>query len=58
MVVYDAFGLGRRTGIDIPNERRGLNPGIEWKKRTHGDVWYPGETVMTASYEGVILRED
>ncbi|MFB6259721.1 MAG: penicillin-binding protein 2, partial [Thiohalorhabdaceae bacterium] len=49
---YDQFGLGRPTGIDLPGERGGLNPGPDWKRRTHGDIWYPGETVMTAIGQG------
>jgi len=48
----DAFGLGRRSGIDLPGERKGLNPGPAWKRRTHDDIWYPGETVMTAIGQG------
>ncbi|MEF8793635.1 MAG: penicillin-binding protein 2 [Thiohalorhabdus sp.] len=49
---YQQFGLGRPTGIDLPGERGGLNPGPDWKRRTHDDIWYPGETVMTAIGQG------
>lgn len=28
-----ALGLGRRTGIDLPDERGGLIPGKEWRER-------------------------
>ena len=51
---YAAFGLGTPTGIDLPNERGGLNPDIDWKKRTRGESWFPGETVMTAIGQGYI----
>ncbi|MFA9462115.1 penicillin-binding protein 2 [Thiohalorhabdus methylotrophus] len=47
-----AFGLGNRTGIDLPSERKGLNPGPVWKRRMQGEIWYPGETVMTAIGQG------
>ncbi|HKJ88069.1 MAG TPA: penicillin-binding protein 2, partial [Gammaproteobacteria bacterium] len=47
-----AFGLGSRTGVDLPSERKGLNPGPVWKRRVRGDIWYPGETVMTAIGQG------
>jgi len=48
----DAFGLGQPTGIDLPGERAGLNPGPEWKQEARDEIWYPGETVMTAIGQG------
>ncbi|HSC68328.1 MAG TPA: penicillin-binding protein 2, partial [Cellvibrio sp.] len=39
------FGLGKLTGIDIPNERRGIWPSREWKRAAKGQAWYPGDTV-------------
>ncbi len=49
---FAAFGLGRRTGVDLPGERSGLNPGPKWKRKALGDIWFPGETVMTAIGQG------
>jgi penicillin-binding protein 2 len=50
----DQFGFGKPTEVDLPSERAGLNPGPTWKKKTHQDLWYPGETVMTAIGQGYL----
>ena len=49
------FGLGRVSGLDIASERPGLVPSPEWKKRTRGQPWYPGETVITGIGQGYLL---
>lgn len=49
------FGLGDRTGIDIPNENRGIWPSREWKRRARGQVWYPGDTVNMGVGQGFVL---
>ena len=49
------FGLGRKTGIDIPGEKRGLVPTKEWKKRALKEPWYPGETLSYAIGQGYLL---
>lgn len=49
---FKQFGLGRKTGIDLPQEATGLNPGPEWKQRHRGKIWFPGETVMTSIGQG------
>jgi penicillin-binding protein 2 len=46
------FGLGRKTGVDIAGEKPGLVPSTEWKRKTQGAVWYPGETVSVAIGQG------
>jgi penicillin-binding protein 2 len=46
------FGLGQPTGIDLPGERGGLVPDPAWKRRTHGEPWYPGETVIHGIGQG------
>ena len=49
-----ALGLGRLTGIDLPHEVRGLIPSREWKRATHGDRWYAGETISVSIGQGQV----
>ncbi len=49
------FGFGSRTGIDVTNERPGLLPSREWKKRAYNQPWYPGETLITGIGQGYML---
>ena len=53
--VLERFGLGKVTGVDLPNEEKGLLPSPEWKKKTRGLPWYPGETVITGIGQGFLL---
>jgi len=48
------FGLGARTGIDLPAEATGLIPSPEWKRQTRGEPWYPGETISVAIGQGYV----
>ena len=48
------MGLGERTGVDLPNERAGLVPTPDWKQRTFGDGWRPGDTVNTSIGQGYV----
>lgn len=49
------FGLGHRSGIDIPNEGRGLLPSREWKLANRSQVWFPGETLNVGIGQGFML---
>lgn len=43
------FGLGVKTGIDLPNEKSGTIPNPEWKLANfNGDPWRIGNTYHTA----------
>lgn len=49
------FSLGLNTGIDIPNELRGLMPDKNWKKNNKGERWQKGETFNTVIGQGFML---
>jgi penicillin-binding protein 2 len=48
------MGLGRKTGIDLPNEDAGLIPSEEWKQRVYKAKWYAGETISVAIGQGYV----
>ncbi|MBP7526297.1 MAG: penicillin-binding protein 2 [Syntrophorhabdaceae bacterium] len=50
----NTLGLGRVTGIDLPNEQKGLLPSTEWKKKRYNQPWYEGETVSVAIGQGAV----
>lgn len=50
----DRFGIGQLTGIDLPNESKGINPNKEWKKKHRNLPWYVGETVVASIGQGFI----
>ena len=49
------FGLGEKTGIDLPAERSGLMPTPAWKEKIKGEPWYPGETISVSIGQGFVL---
>ncbi len=49
------FGFGKKTGIDLLGERRGLLPSTSWKKEKKRTVWYPGETLIAGIGQGYML---
>ena len=49
------FGLGEKTGIDLPAERSGLMPTPAWKQKIKGEPWYPGETISVSIGQGYVL---
>ena len=48
-------GLGRKTGIDLPNEAEGLVPSTQWKLRNFRQKWYAGETISVSIGQGALI---
>ena len=54
------LGLGRKTGIDLPDEKSGLIPSREWKARAYRtksksqQTWYPTETLDVSIGQGAV----
>jgi penicillin-binding protein 2 len=49
------FGLGARTGVDLPSEESGLMPSEEWVQRVYHHKWYPGSTISVAIGQGSVM---
>lgn len=49
-----AFGLGQKTGIDLPQEVSGVMPSEEWKLRNYRQKWFAGETISVGIGQGAI----
>lgn len=47
-----SMGLGEKTGISLENEKSGLVPTSDWKKRKKKESWQEGETLSLAIGQG------
>jgi len=47
------FGFGSATSLDVRDERSGILPTPEWKRRVQGEVWYPGDSVNMGIGQGI-----
>lgn len=52
--VLGQFGFGRATQLDIPNEKGGVLPSREWKRRLYKQAWFPGETLNIGIGQGYL----
>jgi penicillin-binding protein 2 len=48
------FGLGSKSGIDLPGESEGLVPDPEWKEKTFGEPWTIGDTYNMGIGQGYV----
>lgn len=49
------LGLGEEFEMELKEERAGLVPDEEWKKKKFGESWHPGETVIASIGQGYML---
>ncbi|MCR4432628.1 MAG: penicillin-binding protein 2 [Caldiserica bacterium] len=49
------FNLDGYTGVDLPEEAKGLIPDPEWKEKVTGESWYPGDTANIGIGQGDVL---
>ena len=49
-----ALGLGKKTGIDLPNEASGTMPSEEWKMRTFHQKWIVSEAISVGIGQGAV----
>jgi len=49
------LGIGKLFEMELREERAGLVPDEEWKKRRFGEGWHPGETVIASIGQGYML---
>lgn len=49
------YGLGQKTGIDLPNEFIGIVPSRSWKMKKYNRSWNIGETVNMSIGQGDFL---
>ena len=54
-VMANRFGLGVKTGVDLPGEQAGLIPNKKWKRRALDAPWHQGETLHAGIGQGYIL---
>jgi len=50
-----ASGFGKKTGVILGNEKRGLIPTSAWKKKRFKEAWQGGETLSIAIGQGYNL---
>jgi len=49
------FGVGQKTGLNLPNESNGFVPDKEWKEKVKNERWYVGDTYHLSIGQGDLL---
>jgi penicillin-binding protein 2 len=49
------LGIGQLFEMELKEERAGLVPDEDWKKKRFGEGWHPGETVIASIGQGYML---
>ncbi len=49
------LGGGKKTGIEILGEEKGIVPDTKWKKRNYKEDWYPGNTLHYSIGQSFLL---
>lgn len=49
------FGLGQKTGLDLPGENAGFVPSKDWKENIRHEHWYVGDTYNLSIGQGDLL---
>jgi len=49
------LGYGSLTGILLPDEKPGLIPTMEWKRKRTKEPWYAGDTYINSIGQGFVL---
>ncbi|NPA10851.1 MAG: penicillin-binding protein 2 [Epsilonproteobacteria bacterium] len=49
------MGFGKKTGIDLPNEKSGIVPDKRWKEKRFHQPWFIGETLNAVIGQGYFL---
>lgn len=48
------FGLSQILDIELPEEKAGLMPTTQWKRKALKDMWHPGESIVCSIGQGYI----
>ncbi len=51
----ELFGMGARSGIDLPGETPGLIPTAKWKRINYSESWVTGDTYNMSIGQGFVL---
>ena len=48
------FGIGEKTGVDLPGEKSGRLPNESWKRKYVKEGWYRGDTINLSIGQGYL----